>query len=97
MRATVVSGDFEGDPIKATLNLAKHGIGFDEAALALASDANELALEDPTDPARVISSVMSPRTRILVVVSTERTSRTRIGSARKADAHEQRIYTQGRP
>jgi uncharacterized DUF497 family protein len=35
--ATVVSGDFEWDDTKAASNEIKHGVGFDEAAVALAS------------------------------------------------------------
>jgi uncharacterized DUF497 family protein len=35
---------------------------------------------------------MSPYERILYVVTTERGSRTRIISARRASTHEQRIY-----
>jgi uncharacterized protein len=89
---TTVSGDFEWDDVKAAANVAKHGISFAEAAVALATDPDELAFPDPTDPDHVISTVMSPRTRVLVVVSTERSDRTRIISARKADRHEQLEY-----
>jgi uncharacterized DUF497 family protein len=92
--ATVVSGDFEWDDAKAASNLAKHGVSFDEAALALASDLREVAFEDPGSPEHMVSLVMSPLARVLFVVSTERTSRTRIISARKASPHEQRIYAQ---
>ena len=82
---------------KAATNEAKHGVSFDEAAAALATDLAERSFEDPDQPDRVISIVMSPRTRLLVVVSTERATRTRIISARKADPHEQREYeAQGR-
>jgi uncharacterized DUF497 family protein len=35
---------------------------------------------------------MSPQERILYVVTTERDSRTRIISARRASTHERRIY-----
>jgi uncharacterized protein len=93
--ATVVSGDFEWDDAKAAANVAKHGITFDEAALALASDPNEMAFADPVEPAHVQSLVMSLRERVLFVVTTERGSRTRIISARKATDHEQRTYEAG--
>ncbi|MBA2540587.1 MAG: BrnT family toxin [Deltaproteobacteria bacterium] len=32
---TVVHGDFEWDDVKAESNLAKHGVAFEEAALAM--------------------------------------------------------------
>jgi uncharacterized DUF497 family protein len=92
--AMVVSGDFEWDDAKAAANERKHGIGFDEAALALASDPHEIAVLDPSSPDHTLSLVMSPRARVLLVVTTERGSRTRIISARKADSHEQRTYSQ---
>ncbi len=88
-------GSFEWDDAKAASNLAKHGVDFFEAALALETDANEVAVEDPAHPDRILSLVRSPRTRILVVVSTERRDRTRIISARKATPHEQRTYREG--
>jgi uncharacterized protein len=93
---TVVSGDFEWDDGKAASNLDKHGVSFDEAALALATDPNELAFEDSMHPEHVISLVMSPVTRVLFVISIERANRIRIISARKANPHEQRTYAQER-
>jgi uncharacterized DUF497 family protein len=88
---TVVSGDYEWAESKATTNLAKHGVSFDEAAAALDSDPDELAASDPQDPSRTHSLVMSLRARVLLVVTTEG-ARTRIISARKAEPHEQRTY-----
>jgi uncharacterized protein len=95
--ATCFYGDFEWDEHKATRNLQAHGVSFEEAAEALATDPHEVTQQDPTDPANVVSLVMSPRTRVLFVVSTEVADRTRIISARKADSHEQRTYAQVRP
>lgn len=92
--AVATFGSFEWDDAKAAANLAKHGVDFFEAALALETDANEVAAPDPAHADRVLSLVLSPRTRILVVVSTERRERTRIISARKATAQEQRTYRQ---
>ena len=91
----MVSGDFEWDAAKALASSAKHGVTFDEAAFALASDPNEIAFQDPIEPASVHSLVMSLRARVLLVVTTERGKRTRIVSARKATPHEQRIYQGG--
>jgi hypothetical protein len=53
--ATVIAGDFEWDDSKAAGNLEKHGVSFEEAALALATDPNELAFEDGAHPEHVIS------------------------------------------
>jgi uncharacterized DUF497 family protein len=88
---TVVSGDYEWDAAKARTNLAKHRVSFDEAAAAL-SDPDELAAADPIESSRTHSLVMSPRARVLLVVTTEAGFRTRIISARKAEPHEQRTY-----
>jgi hypothetical protein len=93
--ATVRSGDFEWDDAKALANEAKHGVTFDEAAVALASDPDEIAFQDPAEPDHVHSLVMSRKARVLLVVTTDRRSRTRIVTARKATPHEQRIYEAG--
>jgi uncharacterized protein len=92
--ATVIDGDFEWDAAKSVTNEQKHGIKFEEAAVAL-FDPRELAVEDPNHPGRVCSLVMSPRTRVLYVVTTEAGPRTRIISARKATTHERRRYEAG--
>jgi uncharacterized DUF497 family protein len=95
---TVLYGDFEWDESKAASNLDKHGVSFEEAAEALASDPYEVAVEDPTDPTRAISLVMSSRhPRVLFVILIELVERTRIISARKATPHEERIYAKDRP
>ncbi len=92
---TVVYGDFEWDEGKAEENLAKHSVSFEDAADALATDPNEIAIEDPTEPGRIDSLVLCPHNpRVLFVVSTDTGVRTRIISARKADRHEQRLYSQ---
>jgi uncharacterized DUF497 family protein/DNA-binding XRE family transcriptional regulator len=69
--STVVSGDYEWNEAKAKTNLAKHGVSFDEAAAALASDPDELTAPDPLDRSRTLSLVMSLRARVLLVVTTE--------------------------
>jgi uncharacterized DUF497 family protein len=91
---TVVSGDYEWDEAKAEANLAKHGVGFDEAAAALDSDPDEVAAPDPIESSRTHSLVMSLRARVLLVVTTDAGARTRIITARKAEPHEQRAYDQ---
>lgn len=88
----MLSGDYEWDESKAWANLAKHGVGFDEAAAALDSDPDELAAPDAIDPSRTHSLGMSLRARVLLVVTAEAGDRTRIISARKAEPYEPRTY-----
>jgi uncharacterized DUF497 family protein len=47
---------------------------------------------DTVHPDRLVTLAMSPAERILYVVTTERGSRIRIISARRASTHERRIY-----
>ncbi len=90
--ATIVYGDFEWDDEKAASNTAKHGVTFEEAAQALAEDPRGLDFADASDPSRIDTLAMSSIGRILYVVSTEVGPRLRIISARRATAHERRIY-----
>ena len=92
--ATVVYGDYEWDDEKAAANARKHGVTFEEASMALSSDPIALDLADKAAPSRVITLAMSPSERILYVVSTERGTRLRLISARIANRHERRIYTE---
>lgn len=93
---TIVDGDYEWNAEKSVSNEQKHGVTFEEAAAALDADPNEVAVEDPTEPGRVHSLVMSLRKpRVLLVVTTEAGSRDRIITARKATPDEQRIYQAG--
>lgn len=68
---TVVHGDFEWDEDKATTNLAKHGVAFGEAALAM-RDRRSVDFEDLVEAEKLITLAASPAGRILYVVSTER-------------------------
>jgi uncharacterized DUF497 family protein len=92
---TIVYGDFEWDDAKATANEVKHGIGFEEAAQAF-TDPYSVDFGDTEYPDRLVTVAMSPRERILYVVTIERAQRTRIISARRASNHERRIY-EGEP
>ena len=92
---TVEYGDFEWDEEKAEANEAKHGVRFEEAAQAF-TDPFSVDFADATQPERLVTVAMSPAERILYVVTTERGSRIRIISARRASTHERRIY-QGNP
>jgi uncharacterized DUF497 family protein len=88
---TFVYGDFEWDEEKAAVNETKHGVRFEEAAQAF-TDPYAVDFADAAHPDRLVTLAMSPHERILYVVTTERGSRTRIISARRASTHERRIY-----
>ena len=87
---TVVEGDYEWDEQKAAQNLAKHGVTFPEAILAL-EDLGAVTVADVVHHDRDVTFGLTPK-GLLVVVSTERGERTRIVSARKATPHETRNY-----
>jgi uncharacterized protein len=94
--ARVVYGDFEWEDAKASSNVTKHGVTFEEAAHAVVGDPSALDLSDAIDPSRIDTLAMSPFARILYVVSIEVGPRLRIISARRATSHERRIYADGR-
>ena len=89
--ATVVSGDFEWDEAKAASNRNKHRVSFEEAAEAM-RDPFAVDFDDTVDPENLITLALSPRDRILYVVTTQRGERVRIISARVATSHERRLY-----
>lgn len=91
---TVVHGDFEWDADKAARNLAKHGVSFEEAALAI-RDPLAIDFDDLERPENLVTLAASPAQAILYVVSTDRGPRIRIISARRATRHERRIYEEG--
>ena len=88
---------FEWDQEKALRNVVKHSVSFDEAVsvfgdtLALTfADTDHSELED-----RSRTYGMSNKSRLLVVVHTERRNNVRIISARKATRYEKSIYQNG--
>lgn len=88
---------FEWDYQKATSNLQKHGVSFDEAVSVFADD-QALTFADTDhfeseDRSRTYG--MSNKERLLVVVHTERRNNVRIISARKATRYEKGIYEHG--
>ncbi len=89
--STVVHGDFEWDGQKAETNLAKHGVAFEEAVIAM-KDPLSLDFEDLVETAHLITLAASPAGRILYIVSTEQNDRLRIISARGATPQERRRY-----
>ena len=85
---------FEWDRAKALRNFRKHGVSFDEAVTVF-YDPLSATFEDPDhsigEP-RLITVGYSARGRLLVVAHTERGSRTRIISARRATARERQRH-----
>jgi uncharacterized DUF497 family protein len=85
--------EFEWDAAKAEGNFVKHGVAFDAARYVFddvfAYDRCDFD-SDPREIRHVITAIV--RDVILTVVYTERGSRIRIISARKATTHEQREY-----
>ena len=89
--------EFEWDPKKATANVQKHDVTFQEAATVF-GDPLAITFEDPehsTDENRYITSGLSLQKRLIVVSHTERGDRTRIISARLMDRKERKIYEEG--
>ena len=85
---------FEWDPIKAKLNVWKHGVSFEEASTALLDPLSKTALDldHSIDEHRFIAFGMSARQRLLVVSYTEHDETIRLISARLATKGERRIY-----
>ncbi|MBM3496777.1 MAG: BrnT family toxin [Armatimonadetes bacterium] len=88
---------FEWDASKASSNLTKHGVPFDEAASAF-GDPLALLMADPDHSVVEERHVLlgeSARGRLLVVAFAERPPATRIISARLATRRERRDYEEG--
>lgn len=87
---------FEWDKSKATLNLKKHGVSFEEAK-SVFSDERAKLIADPDhseDEDRFILLGYSSSMRLLVICHCYRTDESiiRIISARKATRHEAASY-----
>ena len=88
---------FEWDPKKATANIGKHGVSFDEAASMFL---DQLAVSGP-DPdhsigeLRYITFGMSSLGRLLAVSHTYRPGGIRIISARRVTRAERKLYEEG--
>jgi uncharacterized protein len=88
---------FEWDDQKAASNLSKHGVSFDEAVSVFGngraltfSDSDHSEFED-----RSPTYGISNKSRLLVVVHTDRRNGIRIISARRATRYEKSIYENG--
>lgn len=87
---------FEWDPGKASINLTKHGISFEEAATVFA-DRLSITIDDPehsSDENREITIGQTGKCRIVVVSHVDRFGNIRIISARKADRVEIKQYNE---
>ena len=88
---------FEWDLAKASENLAKHGVSFEEAATVF-RDTLSVTGADPdhsVDEERFIIFGASTSGRLLVVAHTERGDIIRIISARLVTSGERKIYEEG--
>lgn len=85
---------FEWDEDKAKKNFKKHGVSFEEAKMVF-NDPFSITIPDPMhsdDEQRFIDIGNTAEGRILVVAYTERGSKIRIISCRKAVKKEKRVY-----
>jgi uncharacterized protein len=85
------------DPKKATTNIKKHGVTFQEAATVF-GDPLAITFQDPdhsVDEERQMTFGLSLKKRLIVVSHTERRDRIRIINARLMDRKERMIYEEG--
>jgi uncharacterized DUF497 family protein len=88
---------FEWDPKKATTNIKKHGVSFQEAA-TIFGDPLAITFDDPDHSIgenRYITFGLSLQKRLIVVSHIERGNMTRIINARLMDRKERKIYEEG--
>jgi uncharacterized DUF497 family protein len=91
-----MASTFEWDPVKARLNLQKHGVSFLEAVSAF-MDELSVTVSDRNhseDEERFLLLGCSEAERLLVIAHTDRGDRIRIISAREANRRERRQYEQ---
>ena len=92
-----MNSEFEWDPVKAKLNLTKHGVSFAEAATVF-FDPLSITVPDPMHSLaenRFVITGLSYQGRHLVVVHVDRGDRIRIISARPATPFERNKYESG--
>lgn len=85
---------FEWDPDKASSNLQKHEVSFDEAS-TIFDDLQYITFldeEHSVDEERYITIGSSNKSRLLMVAHTERNGNIRIISARKVTKNEEKFY-----
>ena len=89
--------EFEWDEKKAAVNLADHGISFDEAKTVF-DDALYVDFYDPDhsgDEHRYVIVGESRQNRLLIVSYTERGESVRLISAREVTLSERKAYEEG--
>ncbi|MDZ7296269.1 MAG: BrnT family toxin [candidate division KSB1 bacterium] len=87
---------FEWDETKASRNIEKHHVSFDEAATVF-DDPMFITFideEHSVDEERYITIGLSKQGRVLMVAHTDREGRIRIISARKATKKEEQFYAE---
>jgi uncharacterized protein len=88
----------EWDPRQDESNFRKHGVRFAEAEPVFSDDYADTLADDESDPneLRFLSIGTGLKGRVLVVAYWHRGSKTRIISARPAEAHERKQYEENR-
>ena len=89
--------EFDNDPLKATINLKKHKVSFEEAA-SVFGDPMAYTFADPDHSLgeeRWLMFGLSRTARVLAVIFTHRRGKYRIISARLATRHERKTYEEG--
>ena len=87
-----VDFEWEWDPDKAESNLAKHGVSFEEAQTVF-DDPLAATILDPDSPEyRFVTTGLSARGRLLVVVTGQSSHTIRIISAREPTRREKKHY-----
>lgn len=89
--------EFEWDKNKATINLPKHGVPFDEAKTVF-QDPFYIVFDDPDhsfEEYRCVAIGQSVKDRVLFISYTERGNTVRLISARKATRSERELYEEG--
>ncbi len=86
--------EFEWDADKATINVNKHGVAFEEAVTVFDDSVAEIISDEEhsDDEVREIIVGYSESHRLLVVCYTDRDELIRIISAREATSHERRNH-----
>ncbi len=89
--------EFDNDPAKATINLKKHKVSFEEAA-SVFGDPMAYTFADPDHSfgeERWLMFGLSRMARVPAVIFTHRRGKYRIISARLATRHERKTYEEG--
>ena len=89
---TLLFVEYEWDDRKARSNLEKHGIDFADVVSVLEDELARTIPDEEATERRFVTIGEDSLRRILVVVFTERASRIRIISARKATRLERQQY-----